>query len=155
MRKIRKYATGDKILDFGCGYGKLATMLPEKEYVGIDIDKKVIESAKEVNAERKNAKFYSLDEFENKNCKFDTVVLAAVIEHLENPVQTLIKLQKYLQDGGLMIITTPTPKANKILTIGSKFKLFSREALEEHQDLLNKSDFLRISKKNWFKIGTL
>ena len=154
MSKIRKYATGDKILDFGCGYGKLATMLPEKEYVGIDIDKKVIESAKEVNAERKNAKFYSLDEFENKNCKFDTVVLAAVIEHLENPVQTLIKLQKYLQDGGLMIITTPTPKANKILMIGSKFKLFSREALEEHQDLLNKSDFLRISK-NWFKIRTL
>ena len=152
MRKIRKYATGDKILDFGCGYGKLATMLPEKEYVGIDIDKKVIESAKEVNAERKNAKFYSLDEFENKNCKFDTVVLAAVIEHLENPVQTLIKLQKYLQDGGLMIITTPTPKANKILTIGSKFKLFSREALEEHQDLLNKSDFLRISKKIGLKL---
>ena len=152
MSKIRKYATGDKILDFGCGYGKLATMLPEKEYVGIDIDKKVIESAKEVNAERKNAKFYSLDEFENKNCKFDTVVLAAVIEHLENPVQTLIKLQKYLQDGGLMIITTPTPKANKILMIGSKFKLFSREALEEHQDLLNKSDFLRISKKIGLKL---
>jgi len=38
MSKIGKYATSDKILDFGCGYGKLATMLPEKEYVGIDID---------------------------------------------------------------------------------------------------------------------
>jgi len=50
-----------------------------------------------------------------------------MIEHLENPVQTLIKLQKYSQDGGLMIITTPTPKADKILTIGSKIKLFSRE----------------------------
>ena len=51
-----------------------------------------------------------------------------------------------------MIITTPTPKANKILMIGSKFKLFSREALEEHQDLLNKSDFLRISKKIGLKL---
>ena len=57
MRKIRKYATGDKILDFGCGYGKLATMLPEKEYVGIDIDKKVIESAKEINASVKMQNF--------------------------------------------------------------------------------------------------
>lgn len=152
MNKIKKYVTGNKILDFGCGYGKLATILPEKEYVGIDIDKKVIESAKEINVERRNVKFYSLEEFEDKNHEFDTIVMAAVIEHQEDPVQTLIKLKECLQDGGLMIITTPTPKANEILMMGSKIKLFSKEALEEHRNLLNKSDFLDISKKFGLKL---
>ena len=147
MNKIKKYLAGYKILDFGCGYGKLASVLTEKEYTGIDRDKEIIEFAKVNNAERWNAKFYSLDEFENKNYKFDTVVLSAVIEHLDYPVQTLMELKKYLNDGGRIIITTPSPKANKILAIGSKFKLFSKEALEEHKDLLSKSDFLGISKE--------
>lgn len=151
MNKIKKYLAGYKILDFGCGYGKLA-MLPEKEYVGILIDKEIIESAKEINAKRKKVKFYSLDEFENKNCMVDTIILAAVVEHLEDPVQTLMKLKEHLQNGGLMIITTPTLKAIKILAIGSKFKLFSKEALEEHKDLLSKSDFLGISKEIGLKL---
>ena len=152
MNKIKKYLAGYKILDFGCGYGKLASVLTEKEYIGIDIDKEIIEFAKVNNAERWNAKFYSLDEFENKNYTFDTVVLSAVIEHLDYPVQTLMELKKHLNDGGRIIITTPSPKANKILAIGSNFKLFSKEALEEHKDLLSKSDFLGISKEIGLKL---
>ena len=83
---------------------------------------------------------------------FDTIVLAAVIEHLEDPVQTLMELKEHLQDGGRMIITTPTLKANEILRIGSKIELFSKEWFEEHKNLLNKSDFLDISKKIGLKL---
>ena len=152
MNRIKKYLAGYKILDFGCGYGKMASVLIEEEYTGIDRDKEIIEFAKVNNAERRNAKFYSLDEFENKNYTFDTVVLSAVIEHLDYPVQTLMELKKHLNDGGRVIITTPSQKANEILTIGSKFKLFSKEALEEHKDLLSKSDFLGISKEIGLKL---
>ena len=130
----------------------MASVLIEEEYTGIDRDKEIIAFAKLNNAERWNAKFYSLEEFENKNYKFDTVILSAVIEHLDYPVQTLMELKKHLNDGGRMIITTPSPKANKILSVGSKFKLFSKEALEEHKDLLSKSDFLGISKKIGLKL---
>lgn len=150
--KVRKWVRGAKILDFGCGYGKLATILPEKEYVGIDINKTVLEFAKDINAERKNAKFYFLDSFEDKNCMFDTIVLAAVVEHLEKPVQTLMELKEHLQDGGRMIITTPTSKANEILRMESKIKLFSKEWFEEHKELWNKSDFINISKKIGLKL---
>ena len=152
LNKIKKYVTGNKILDFGCGYGKLATILSEKEYVGIDINKTVLEFAKEINAERKNAKFYSLDSFEDKNCMFDTIILAAVVEHMECPVQTLMKLKEHLQGGGRVIITTPTSNANEILRIGSKIKLFSKESLVENNELWNKYDFINISKKIGLKL---
>jgi len=145
LNKIRNHIVGDYILDFGCGYGKLAAKIPEINYIGVDIDEEVIESAREINADFKKARFYNVGRSEWRSHKFDTIILAAVIEHLDNPSQILIDFKKLLKSNGRIIITTPAPKASTILLIGSKFGLFSREALEEHKTLLDESNFIYLS----------
>lgn len=145
LNQIKKYIVGNDILDFGCGYGKLATDLSKYQYIGVDIDDGLIDSAKIINTGRKNSKFYYLSEFQNMDVKFDTIILAAVIEHMDDPVHILMELESYLRNGGRMIITTPTPNANKVLWIGSRLKLFSRDALDDHKCMLTKQDFVNIA----------
>lgn len=49
-----------------------------------------------------------LNTFENlNNLKFDLVILSEVIEHLDNPSRVLRILRGSLNDGGILIITTP------------------------------------------------
>lgn len=148
LDKIRGYIIGDCILDFGCGYGKLATKIPDMNYVGVDIDKNVLDSAKKMNNGLKKAKFYHLDMSEWRSYKFDTIILAAVIEHINDPNLILMDFKELLKPNGRMIITTPAPKANVILMLGSKCGLFSREALEDHKALLDRSYFTNIHSSN-------
>jgi len=152
MNEIKRFTIGNRILDFGCGYGKFATLIPDKEYIGIDIDLEVICSAKQLHQNRKNVQFYTLEEFKMNNQLFDSIVLAAVLEHLDNPIQLLGELKSCLSKGGRIIITTPTPLANTILEFGSKFRLFSREAVEEHNHLFEKDDLTALSRQIGMKL---
>ena len=145
LGKISKHIVGNRILDFGCGYGKLASYIQDKQYVGVDLDQRAIELARKLNKDRTGIYFYSMDDLENETDKFDTVVMAAVIEHLDNPYEILQNMKSHLREGGRIIITTPTPMANKILRFGSKLRLFSRDAVNEHKSLLTKKDFISIS----------
>ncbi len=41
--------SGEKVLDFGCGYGRNAFLFPKEDYVGVDIVPEFIEIAKNEN----------------------------------------------------------------------------------------------------------
>jgi 2-polyprenyl-3-methyl-5-hydroxy-6-metoxy-1,4-benzoquinol methylase len=152
LEKVSKHVVGNRVLDFGCGYGKLALYIQDKRYVGVDIDQRVLESAKMLNKDRSNTDFYSFNDFENKKDKFDTVVMAAVIEHMDSPTEVLLNMKRRLDYGGRIIVTTPTPMANKILRLGSKFGLFSKEAVNEHKLLFTKKDFIHFSSDIGLKL---
>ena len=65
----------------------------------------------------------------------------------KNPLELLSTLKGFLAKEERIVITTPTPFANKILAIGSKFRIFSREAFEEHKVMLKRDDFVRMAEK--------
>ena len=97
LNKVLKWVKGKRILDYGCGYGKLAEFLAEKEYIGVDANEEIVRKARKIHVNKKNVKFYTLEEFKNINeTNFDTVVLAAVIEHIENPLELLLTLKGFL-----------------------------------------------------------
>jgi len=147
LNKIREHILGNRILDFGCGYGKLASSFADMEYVGVDTDKMIIDAARDRNADN-NARFYCIEDFRRtEDGKFDSIVLAAVIEHLDDPATTLMELKGYLREGGRIILTTPSPTANQILIMGSRFGFFSRKGVDEHKSLLTKNDFIDISNR--------
>jgi len=146
LNKILIHISGNRVLDFGCGYGKLAGILKVKEYVGIDVDEMVLAAARENYAGNNNVKFYHISRFNENMSKFDTVVMAAVIEHLDDAASTLRKLMDYLGENGKIVITTPTPRANRVLKMGAKFKLFSRAGVEQHKSLFTEKDFIEISQ---------
>jgi 2-polyprenyl-3-methyl-5-hydroxy-6-metoxy-1,4-benzoquinol methylase len=146
MNIIKKYVTGGKILDFGCGTGKLVELLSFDQYLGVDIDFDSINTAKAHYSQAKNVVFISNKDFSQIEKKFDFIILSAVIEHFDNPHQNLKELSNRLNDQGKMIITTPTGWGNKILSLGSKLKIFSKKGFEEHNYIFSKTDFVKLAK---------
>jgi 2-polyprenyl-3-methyl-5-hydroxy-6-metoxy-1,4-benzoquinol methylase len=145
MNIIKKYVTGGNILDFGCGTGKLAGLLSFDEYMGVDIDLDSINAAKAHYSKKENIVFISIEEYSQIERKFDFIILSAVIEHFDNPHQNLKELSNRLNAQGKMIITTPTGWGNKILSLGSKLKIFSKKGFEEHNYIFSKTDFVELA----------
>jgi len=85
-----------KVLDVGCGSGKLKDYLPETcTYTGIDI----LPSG---HGEYGSA--YKLNYAYNE---FNTVTLLEVLEHLEHPLDALVEIRRVVKDK--LLISVPNP----------------------------------------------
>jgi len=111
LAKIPKIA---KILDIGCGYGRLAPyyLHRAKKIVLTDPSSKNLKVAQhniEELKDYKNKVFFRQSTLENlpkriKTKQFDLVLLIRVMHHLENPEKSLITINKLLSDRGYLII---------------------------------------------------
>jgi len=99
-----------RILDLACGTGILVAFpLAELGYevTGVDIDPRSIAAAMEQNP-FPNLSFVCSDFNEYyPDKKFDVVVAAEVMEHLDDPVTLLTGIKRVLAPGGTAIITIP------------------------------------------------
>jgi 2-polyprenyl-3-methyl-5-hydroxy-6-metoxy-1,4-benzoquinol methylase len=131
INAVKPYLQG-KILDFGCGVGVLAGICGNENYTGVDIDE---ESVKIAKASYPDLEFTcKLPEDE----QFDVVVMMAIIEHIDDPIELLKKFSALLKPNGKIVLTTPHPSVEAIHTFGSKIKLFSSNAAEEHENLFDR-----------------
>jgi 2-polyprenyl-3-methyl-5-hydroxy-6-metoxy-1,4-benzoquinol methylase len=103
---------GMSVLDIGCGNGTLIPFLPKgASYVGVDIN---ADSISRLRSQYPEYIFYCLnldrDTLPDSVTSFSlsSIVLSAVIEHLENPDFILDQFQSLMYDTTLLIITTPT-----------------------------------------------
>lgn len=110
---IRKNVVGDRILDIGCSQGITSILLAkeDKHVIGIDSEISRIEYAEKDKEEEQignNLKFIC-DDFlaYDFNVKFDTIIIAEVLEHVFNPELFLDKALKLLNENGRIIITVP------------------------------------------------
>ncbi len=110
---IRKNVVGDRILDIGCSQGTTSILLAkeDKNVIGIDSEISRIEYAekdKEKEQIGNNLKFIC-DDFlaYDFNVKFDTIIMAEVLEHVFSPELFLDKALKLLNKNGRIIITVP------------------------------------------------
>ncbi len=134
-KNILKYIEKNKeILDFGCDLGNLTKFVNKDHYTGFDINLESVEKAKKIFVDYK---------FVNEPAKiklafYDIIISMAVIEHVKNPIKFLIQLQSYLKDkNSIIVLTTPNPLYRLIHEFGSLIKLFSTEASEDHEELIN------------------
>ena len=106
---------GEKILDVGCGEGKLLIKASEKYKMGFGVDivpfrvKKAKDQAKKRRID--NLKFYvrniDTDGLGFKNNEFDAVVCLAVMEYLFDPYFILEQFNRILKKGGILVIEVP------------------------------------------------
>jgi 2-polyprenyl-3-methyl-5-hydroxy-6-metoxy-1,4-benzoquinol methylase len=113
-RKVRIFrdAIGSgrrRILDIGCGNGRLLSTLREHgcdgwDLEGIDFSEDAIRQcrAKGFRAEATRAQ-----DFDAEDGTFDAVIMLQLIEHLEDPRATLARVRALLRPGGVFIAETP------------------------------------------------
>ena len=94
---------GSEILDFGCGRGGFIQLSKNisKRSVGLELNKINREYINNSGVQCVN----TLSELNDD--KFDLITLNHVFEHLNDPINILIELQKYLKDDGVIIIEVP------------------------------------------------
>ena len=100
---------GEKILDLGCGNGRLLELFKDKniEYVGIDNSEKLIAIAKKLHPD---AKFQVADALglPFPSGYFDKIYSIAVLHHIpskELRLQFLKEAERVLKPGGFLILT--------------------------------------------------
>jgi len=107
---------GRKLLDFGCGVGKLCQIAREYgiQTTGIEADSCARQIAGKSGALRVHA---SLDELRatEPGARFEIITLWDVIEHLREPWKDLEALSALLQPGGWLLLSTPN--ANSLLAL--------------------------------------
>ena len=107
LKLVRR--SGMRVLDVACSRGYLGKLIKERgNYVaGVDVSNTAADIAREVLDE-----VYVFDiqgdwPSELINGSYDLVVLAAIIEHVFDPVQLLKKTATVLKPDGKIILTTP------------------------------------------------
>lgn len=98
---------GKNVLDIGCGIGYLSSLFSSQgaKVFGVDVEPTAIEFCKKyVSGQFQESSAYNLP-FGNDT--FDYIVLADVIEHLENPGKALKEIVRVGKNGSQLVVSTP------------------------------------------------
>jgi 2-polyprenyl-3-methyl-5-hydroxy-6-metoxy-1,4-benzoquinol methylase len=112
-KAVRKYAPRQaRILDYACGTGALIGHLLRANFSvgGSDLSPDSVAYVRKVHGDHPSFKgAYTLDELLAGTEKFDVVVLAEIIEHVDDDalVRVMSDVRRVLLPGGVAIITTP------------------------------------------------
>jgi SAM-dependent methyltransferase len=131
------------VLDYGCGTGDLLAYCRPRDYCGYDPDQISLDLARA----RHPGRFFTSDfsAIQKERGSFDAIVMAAVIEHLSDPLQVLRNLSEQLASEGVIIVTTPHPAWRRFHDLGAGLGLFSREASREHKTFLDAAGMARLA----------
>ena len=106
---------GAKVLDIGCGYGRISTFLKNQGYnvVAIDIEEKMVEEVR-----RKGIKTYkmSAENLKFRKNSFDLVLTDGLLEHFKNP-EKILKEEARVTKKFVVNFIPKTAWWNKILEI--------------------------------------
>lgn len=108
-----------KLLEAGCGEGHLASILlndfENVNYTGFDIDKEMIQQAKDLmpSAQFHVGSIYNLNAYKQEN--FDLCLVSEVLEHLNEPQKALCTLNELSAD--YFLFSVPREPVWRILNI--------------------------------------
>jgi 2-polyprenyl-3-methyl-5-hydroxy-6-metoxy-1,4-benzoquinol methylase len=120
---ITQFCTGQKVLDVGCigqdrNYAADNWLHEKVKRIAQKIDGvDILED--EIKILRKNGySIYTIEELQATNNRYDVVLMADVIEHVNDPVAFLSFYAQFLSPTGVMLITTPNAnRANNFINI--------------------------------------
>lgn len=100
-----------RILDFGCGDGKIIKILwrSNAKFYGIDLSKNAIQKAKKRFLKMRNVKIKmgDLEKISFKTNKFDMVYSTYVLEHVDEPEVVIRNMIRLVKKNGLLVLICP------------------------------------------------
>ena len=127
--RVKNILSGD-VLDFGGNEGELSQFV-QGEYTIVNYDHSPMSGK-----------------------KFDTIVLLAVIEHInvEDVYSIFNKFSNHLKKDGKIILTTPTPQSKWLLELLAGLHILDKQNIEEHKHYWDQKDINDLAIKNGFKV---
>lgn len=108
---LLKFLRGDMhVLDVGCGSGSITAgianyLRPAGMVTGIDVSEHLIATAKEHYNSIQNLRFYVADvNHFNHDGRFDLITSARVLQWLQNPQETILRMRGLLKRGGCLSV---------------------------------------------------
>lgn len=129
LKKLSKYKAldGCTILDIGCGSGKLVKYLRSKglEAYGLEPSSALFDTF------LKNEPYFFKGEVngfisQNTDKRFDFIIAADVLEHVEQPVPFMQDIAGILSPGGVLFISTPDAKSVFARLAGRRWHYYNR-----------------------------
>ena len=118
LRFIKKFKKKGSLLDFGCGTGEFINFA--KKQFKVNAFDFSLELSKFVEANYNIKTFSNLEKLKKK---FDVITLYDVLEHVENPVQLLKRLNNNLKKNGIIIVYSPNKNSLGFDILGSNSNL--------------------------------
>ena len=150
---------GCKILDLGCGYGELLGQLGSEVDSVVLVDRSPERQSRveeQLAQQSVRGRFVRGDieqgELDLTRASFDTVVMAALLEHLKFPGNALREIQRLLEPGGRLLLTTPTPLGGRIHKVTSFLGLTYREAAQEHEKFYGREVLISLLELHGFEV---
>jgi len=143
---IIKGRPNSKLLDIGCGFN-YKFLLEVEPYIneGYGIDFKVPELKRE-KIKTKQIKISDKLPF-NEN-SFDFVIMLAVLEHLNCPIEIVKEVERILKPNGKLILTVPSKYSKRVLEfLANKMKIVNEEEINDHKKYYNYKDLEKLFKK--------
>lgn len=108
-----------KMLELGCGRGELLVGAANRGWVvyGVEMTKDFAEVARTHGVE---VECSSIQECKLLNQTYDVVLLAAILEHLYDPLETLKRVRNALRPGGLIFIDVPN-ESSLTMRVGNMY----------------------------------
>ena len=95
------------VLDYGCGVGRVSKMIIDDigcRIAGVDISESMLQFATQyVNNENFLPLLYT-KELSNNAPKFDLVIASLVLQHTEDPIESIKFIKDILKEGGTFVL---------------------------------------------------
>ncbi len=164
INRVLQYIPADStVLDIGCYHGELFEAMGDRLRLGFGLDPLLTENIKRQKFTLSKGGF---PDNWNNNIKLDCITLLAVLEHipLKDQQRTATKIFESLVPGGIVVLTVPSKKADRILEILNRTGIIHGMSFEEHYGfdpedtklLFERAGFILINHKMFqFRLNNL
>lgn len=127
MNSIQKVELGSKILDIGAGIGKAMIYLEKKGYDVYGIEPSEVFYNRAISlmgVNKQKLQLVSIEDCTFEENTFDVIFIEAVLEHVYNPSEIVLKIMKWLKPNGLLFIEVPSSNwlTNRIINFLYKIR---------------------------------
>jgi SAM-dependent methyltransferase len=140
LRHVEKAAPRGRLLEVGCGHGLLLDEARRRAWVvsGLEPARAARAHAESLGLDVRDARLEDLDPATDGG--YEAIVMADVIEHLDDPVGALRAAAALLAPGGALCVVTPDPASRTARLAGARWWGY----LPAHTYLLPRSTLTRL-----------